>query len=409
MREWSFLKKIILRDRGIFHLRYCCHFHSFPQRQLLILSLLSWSWFLSTSVAAQQATNQEQRRSEAIQSGLEHLEIKRGDFGTEIGERWWIQALIVDPQKFQIQLGRAMDEIVGAETTSSLVMRHNAIAGINAGYFRVGGTYRGEPMGTLILNGKILSESNNHRPSLAISNANRQIQVALSKIEIDAELIIDGKNSITVNGYNRPREKDEIIIFTPEFHRTTLTDPEGIEIIVRRHRVQKIIQNRGSQMIPPDGFIISATGKGQALLASWRRGMKVDLREKWRAEPQIKFSPEFIIGGGPRLLQNGQVSIDEEGFNAPNFTYARHPRTAFGVRKDGAIVMVTVDGRQPKKSVGMTIPELTKLMLELGCIEAFNLDGGGSTTMVIKNKIINNVSDATGERPVSDALLIIPR
>ena len=53
--------------------------------------------------------------------------------------------------------------------------------------------------------------------------------------------------------------------------------------------------------------------------------------------------------------------------------------------------------------------ELAALMLELGCTEAMNLDGGGSTTMVVKNKIVNSPSDATGERAVSDALLIFPR
>ena len=73
------------------------------------------------------------------------------------------------------------------------------------------------------------------------------------------------------------------------------------------------------------------------------------------------------------------------------------------------LVLVTVDGRQPQKGVGMTIEELAKLMIELGCVEAMNLDGGGSTTMVIRNKIANSPSDATGERPVSDALLIVAR
>jgi exopolysaccharide biosynthesis protein len=57
----------------------------------------------------------------------------------------------------------------------------------------------------------------------------------------------------------------------------------------------------------------------------------------------------------------------------------------------------------------MTIEELTALMTEFGCVEAINLDGGGSTTMVIHNRIANNPSDATGERPVSDALLVFPR
>lgn len=72
-------------------------------------------------------------------------------------------------------------------------------------------------------------------------------------------------------------------------------------------------------------------------------------------------------------------------------------------------MIATVDGRQPQKSVGMTIDELTRLMVGLGCVEAINLDGGGSTTMVVKGKTVNNPSDPAGERPVSDALLVFRR
>jgi exopolysaccharide biosynthesis protein len=57
----------------------------------------------------------------------------------------------------------------------------------------------------------------------------------------------------------------------------------------------------------------------------------------------------------------------------------------------------------------MTIPELAALMLEFGCEDAMNLDGGGSTTMVIGGKVVNSVSDATGERAVSDALLVVAK
>jgi exopolysaccharide biosynthesis protein len=73
------------------------------------------------------------------------------------------------------------------------------------------------------------------------------------------------------------------------------------------------------------------------------------------------------------------------------------------------LVLVTVDGRQPRKSVGLTLEELAQLMIELGCREALNLDGGGSTTLVIRNRVVNSPSDQSGERPVSDALLIYPQ
>jgi exopolysaccharide biosynthesis protein len=68
-----------------------------------------------------------------------------------------------------------------------------------------------------------------------------------------------------------------------------------------------------------------------------------------------------------------------------------------------------VDGRQPGVSTGMSLEMLAELLLEFGAVEAMNLDGGGSTTMVIHNKVVNRPSDQTGERPVSDAILIFPK
>ena len=111
-----------------------------------ILGILAVAW-LVVATSSQITKSLEQRNTETLAPGIEHLEIKRGDFNAEAGDRWQIHALLIDPTKATIKLARAMDEIVGAETTSSLAARHGALAAINAGFFRVAGTYRGEPDG----------------------------------------------------------------------------------------------------------------------------------------------------------------------------------------------------------------------------------------------------------------------
>ena len=75
----------------------------------------------------------------------------------------------------------------------------------------------------------------------------------------------------------------------------------------------------------------------------------------------------------------------------------------------GAIWLITVDGRQPELSVGMNFIELQRLAARLGLESALNLDGGGSTTLVVKGAIMNKPSDAAGPRPVSDAILVKSR
>jgi len=117
-----------------------------------------------------------------------------------------------------------------------------------------------------------------------------------------------------------------------------------------------------------------------------------------------------IIGGGPQLIRNGRVEITSAAEKIlPSFVSDGHPRTAIAKLKSGQILLLTVDGRQPGESIGMSLNMLADLLIEFGALEAINLDGGGSTTMVIRNKLVNKPSDATGERPVSDAILVYPR
>jgi exopolysaccharide biosynthesis protein len=116
-----------------------------------------------------------------------------------------------------------------------------------------------------------------------------------------------------------------------------------------------------------------------------------------------------IVGGGPQLIREGRVEItaEREGIR-PAFVSDRHPRTAIASLGEGKILIVTVDGRQPSLSVGMSLAELAQLLLEFGARDAINLDGGGSTTMVIDGRVVNSPSDQTGERMVSDAILFFP-
>jgi len=365
---------------------------------------------------AQTSRAGETHKAETIASGVEHIEIQRGDFSSEQAaeknkDRWTIHVLMIDPRRAKMKLAQAMDEIAGAETTSSMAARHKAIAAINGGYFRTTGIARGEPVGALVIGGKLLSEPVKQRAALAVADDGENLRLAISRVDFKAELRAGGKVAREINGFNRPRENNELIVFTPEFHRTTLTGPDGVEITVAGGRVAALIDGAGSQVIPHDGLALSASGAAREwALANLRRGMRIEIKTEIAATPSIPFKPDFIIGAGPQLLASGKFVAQAEAANySESLMRLRHPRTAAGWREDGRLILVTVDGRQPQKSVGMTIEELANLMFEFGCHEAINLDGGGSTTMVINNKIVNSPSDQTGERPVSDALLIYTR
>jgi exopolysaccharide biosynthesis protein len=112
------------------------------------------------------------------------------------------------------------------------------------------------------------------------------------------------------------------------------------------------------------------------------------------------------VSGAGLLLLNGREIADwtEERLSA-GFDTTRHPRTMIG-EGGGAIWLVTIDGRQPALSLGMNFAEMKRLARRLGLRSALNLDGGGSTTMVVRGTVVNHPSDAAGPRKVSDAILV---
>jgi hypothetical protein len=128
----------------------------------------------------------------------------------------------------------------------------------------------------------------------------------------------------------------------------------------------------------------------------------------------LAFSPRrgrlcALVGGWPRLVVDGRSiadSVDRLEGTFPRFSVTRHPRTAVGFSRDSTtLYLITVDGRSESSS-GMSLTELASLMQSLGVAQGLNLDGGGSTTLVLRGRVVNHPSDSTGERTVGNALLI---
>lgn len=121
---------------------------------------------------------------------------------------------------------------------------------------------------------------------------------------------------------------------------------------------------------------------------------------------------EHIVGGTPVLVRNGNLIEDfSPEQTLESFLVNKHARTAIGIKENGDWVFVVVDSSPHLPSGGMTMKELSQLMLDLGCVEAVNLDGGGSSTMVMEGRVINEPCGKIEEEgkkveAVSDAILI---
>ncbi len=124
-----------------------------------------------------------------------------------------------------------------------------------------------------------------------------------------------------------------------------------------------------------------------------------------------KWKMQTAVGGGPVLVQNGQVKItnNEEMKFAGKAISDSHPRTLMGYTKDNKLIVMVIEGRNPGVANGATLQQAAQLMVDLGCKEALNLDGGGSSCMLINGKETIKPSDKGVERPVPAVFLILQK
>jgi hypothetical protein len=329
------------------------------------------------------------------------------------------RVLEVDPGSIDVVVAHARDAAMGLETTRDLARRHGALAAVNGGFFRTSGPLAGESEGVLVVDGRLLSEPDRGRAGVAfVLDADGRARALFDRLGFCAELELaeeEGESSapIALDGIDRERRTGEVILYTPEFHLTTLTGSDGVEAIARQSIVSEIRRERGSSPIPADGVVLSfdaAAAESARLRPGMEFGIDTRLLPLAGDPARLWERASGALGAGPLLLAGGRRALDPARESISRvFTEARHPRTAVAARVDGSLLFVTVDGRAPDSSVGMTLAELTDFLLSLGASDAVNLDGGGSTTMVVRGETINRTSDPTGDRANGDAILLFPR
>jgi hypothetical protein len=209
-------------------------------------------------------------------------------------------------------------------------------------------------------------------------------------------------------------DSSELVLLSPEYGARPPAEG-GVEAIVRDGTVTRV-RPTGIGGVPRQGVLLTGTGDAARFLrnsALPRSRAEIRLQLLVAGKTQA-LDGLTVVGGGPRLLKAGRVAVAAraEGF-APlpsffrSFVAGRQPRTLAGLRADGVLLLVTVDGRAPGWSAGMTLPEAARLMRSLGARDALNLDGGGSSTMTVRGAVVNRPSDRV-ERAVSDGLFVIP-
>jgi exopolysaccharide biosynthesis protein len=302
---------------------------------------------------------------------------------------------------------RGVSGMLTARASDSLV----PVAAVNGDYFAMtGGAYTTIPLGFQVEAGEPITFPEPDRSVFYILSDG---SVHIDRLKANAWLLGPSNFMFPIAGLNRPPEHGELTLFTPRFGKETRCADSVTQLVLTN--LSAPITSRGevtgtiggidvcgARPIPDGSAVLTANGVAAYALRHLKVGDQ--LRVQTAMYPEVGVI-RTAVGGGPRLVRNGQISVENriERF-ADAFANRRHPRTGIGLR-DSTIVMVTVDGRQPGYSEGMTLHEFAQLFLELGCREAVNLDGGGSTTMVVRNRIVNSPSDGA-ERRVANALAL---
>ena len=329
-----------------------------------------------------------------------------------------VQILRLDPSKVDLRSALARDRVMQLETVPDIAARSDAIAAINAGFFAV---KNGDPAGVLEVRDELVSDSPLTRGAVGITRARgKPISLIFDRVSASVSLAYTAggdAHAQEINGVDTTRVRGQLMLYTPRFGPDSDMAGTGVEwqLAGSPLRVIERRPNAGRTRIPDDGVVLSFGGTVLPTgLERLEAGQEVSIQARFRTllgtRPEQWVQAQDIIGGAGLLVHQGRPMGEwsAEQLRA-GFDTERHPRTMIGTTRGSAVWLVTVDGRNPSTSLGMTFAELTNLALKLNLVHALNLDGGGSTTMVVKGKIVNHPSDATGARRVSDALIVTHR
>ncbi len=322
-----------------------------------------------------------------------------------------IFVLTVDPSKVvTMDVALAQDQLPGLERTSSMAARHGAIAAINGDFGS------GRPKHAFAEDGDLKQTGGIAAAGFAVTPDEQDVFIGHPDVSVSA-LEVDSGETWGVARWNKgPPHFGQIVGFTaaggdlelpPPFSCSARLLPTGTPQladpdpgVIRPYAVDETGCS-SNPMATQGGVVLSAqpTSEEAMLLLSLSAGETLEITWSVGGWPGIFDA----IGGMPLLVSEGQVVLGECTISF----CLRHPRTGVGVTPEGRLLLVVVDGRQPGYSVGMSLEEFAGLFVDLGATFAMNLDGGGSSTMVVKGRVVNQPSDGT-ERPVSSAILVLP-
>ena len=323
-----------------------------------------------------------------IDSGVKHIKMTKYYDGRPVK----INVVEVNPElakDYTLTPALASDTLSNKSTITSIAKNTNSIIALNGTYFK---PQTGVPLGTLMINEKLYTGPIYDRVAMGIFDDGYDI----ARVQLNASFGT-GKNTVKVDNVNQPRMLSTYVLaYTPDWGNLAAPTPKyGLQIAVSDNKITQISTSRLN--IPKDGYVIAGPS---SILGEFKVGDRVKL--DLNTIPEWK-NVKHIISGGPYLVKNNEVFVDMTAQKLGAIG-GKNPRSAIGYTADNHLILVAVDGREGS-SVGLTLMQLANFMKSAGCVNAMNLDGGGSTVMYVNGKVVNN-PQVRGGIALSNAIVL---
>lgn len=380
--------------------------------------LCALTWLVLAAACARRGASPWLSAAEHVAPGVDLYRSTDASLVADVGPIA-ITLLRLDPAQVRIGVALSNDEIVETEDVAAIAARHRALAAVNGGFFNK----NGEPLGLLKVDGQLVSDGGAIKGAIIVGPATSgPPSIVFDQLAARVEMSFAGDDqqhwTVPIDGVDTTRERGKLMLYTPAYHVDTDTAPTGTEWVLDGSPLHVVAMRPGAghSRIPPHGAVLSYGGLTlPPALAALTDDVVVSMSTTWRSTWGVAAADldaaETIVGGAGLLRRAGEIVHDwkAESLAVESFVDARHPRTIVGLDRRKAVWLGTVDGRLPDYSIGMTFADLQRLADRLELSDLLNLDGGGSTTMVVGGRVVNRPSDPAGPRPVGDALIVTAR
>lgn len=323
-----------------------------------------------------------------VSKGIKHIKLVRYYQGRPVRLNIIEADMNVNP-KIKVEPVLASTTLSHKASITAMAQKNKSLVAVNGAFFL---PQTGCPLGTMMVDKKLYTGPVFNRVAMGIFDNGFK----MDRVQLNATLRC-GWNNIKIDNINQPRMSVAYTLcYTSDWGTISPYTPKnGVQVVVSEGRVTAIGTQRAS--IPQDGFVlVGPAAKLSSLKINDRVNLDVHTNPDWD-------SVNHIISGGPYLVKDGKVFVDIQDQKLLAIG-GRNPRTAVGYTKDNRLIIITADGREGS-SIGMTLTELAYYMQKLGCVNAMNLDGGGSTVMYVKGAITNK-PPVKGGIALSNALTI---